>query len=285
MWGRKPPHYIKMSYFEDIAKSGGGSFFDSIFGRAGNWLGDKIFGIPKPKSGTELGQSHLDFMNTAFPGTNPWERLGVGNVTGPVAIADQQTKNQRDLVDKQTSTQTGIATRQLDMQEKLKEKELENQKDIAEIQAKSNQTIAAYEYPEIYEGLTGKTPTHDTNLKIARAKLSHEVKLMDNRSRLAAAQRLTEVKRKILVEYQSKTELSKSEIESAKAALSKWAAAADLGKTISEAIRNVGSVVGLFNLVDEFTNVLDIDADGQVREKTTVKEKRSKFKLPTRRRR
>lgn len=54
--------------------------------------------IDKPKSASELGQDHADYMKKAYPGTNPWEQMqgagqGAGGTQGPTsaALINQQT--------------------------------------------------------------------------------------------------------------------------------------------------------------------------------------------------
>lgn len=67
----------------EIAKGIGG-----FFGQ-----GDKVIGVPtpesapvpKPMSGPESGADYLGFMDQAFPGTSPWERLGASTGSYPGA--------------------------------------------------------------------------------------------------------------------------------------------------------------------------------------------------------
>ncbi len=44
--------------------------------------------------------------DTAFPGTNPWERLGAGNPSGQVSVTDQQTKQKNRDAKLQATVQT-----------------------------------------------------------------------------------------------------------------------------------------------------------------------------------
>lgn len=47
-------------------------------------------------------------MDSAFPGTNPWERLGVGPAAATSIMAERQQKTQRRNVDKQVDTQRSV---------------------------------------------------------------------------------------------------------------------------------------------------------------------------------
>lgn len=86
------------------------------------------FGIPlPPKTGAELGTDAAAYYSTAFPGTNPWERLGAGNPAGAVETSQIAAKQQ----------QRGIEA-QLFMQQR----ELNTRKDVAEKQAKTGRFTA-----------------------------------------------------------------------------------------------------------------------------------------------
>lgn len=77
-------------------------------------IGDKVTGIPTPSDPLSASQQGIDlrsFMDQAYPGTTPWERLGgnTGNF-GSVTGADIQAK----------------------MHERLQSRELRNAREIAE---------------------------------------------------------------------------------------------------------------------------------------------------------
>ena len=61
-----------------------------------------IGGITGGQTGRELGQSAAGYYDAAFPGTNPWERLGAGNPMSSVV----QAKAQRENVKSQLATST-----------------------------------------------------------------------------------------------------------------------------------------------------------------------------------
>lgn len=72
---------------------------------------DKVTGVPTPtedKSGRQHGQEHLDFLDTAFPGTTPWERLGSGASANPVQAAESEKKNAMKLQDREFTQQQRI---------------------------------------------------------------------------------------------------------------------------------------------------------------------------------
>lgn len=77
--------------------------------KIGNAIFGKPDGIPAPMTGTEAGQFRKDYMDTAFPDTTPWERLG-SNSDGAVQQATQMNaKMQERTVDKQLNNQKNIA--------------------------------------------------------------------------------------------------------------------------------------------------------------------------------
>lgn len=82
------------------------------------------FGIPLPgKTGSELGQDASDFFDKAFPGTNPWERLGTGNPAGSVESSQISAKQQQ---------------RALQGQEIMQRRELGTRMQIAQMNAEAS---------------------------------------------------------------------------------------------------------------------------------------------------
>ena len=75
----------------------------------GGWMGMAAQGLstlgqltepdPERRTGAEMGMDAKAYYDAAFPGTNPWERLGAGNPAGQASIADQQVKNQKKIAD------------------------------------------------------------------------------------------------------------------------------------------------------------------------------------------
>lgn len=100
---------------EKIANSVG-----EVIGAVENNQNQKVKGVPTP-SGEEAGQTQLEFMNKAFPGTTPWERLGSGQGYGNVSNAEISARNQRNM-----------QSREIKNQQYINQKTLDNQKEIAE---------------------------------------------------------------------------------------------------------------------------------------------------------
>ncbi|AJK28269.1 putative minor capsid protein [Eel River basin pequenovirus] len=122
----------------------------------------KIAGIPMPgdpRTGADLGKDARAYFDEAFPGTNPWERLGSSYGGGAVEVAKQQTKSQ----------------------EQLQARELRTREKIAKIQARAQTTSAAVAHgPEAVTALdsfsrTGRVGNFNTPTTIAWKKLQPEL--------------------------------------------------------------------------------------------------------------
>lgn len=59
--------------------------------------------------GAERGGEARDYYDQAFPGTNPWERLGAGNPMGQLGAAEIGAKAQKHNVSVQARTQENVA--------------------------------------------------------------------------------------------------------------------------------------------------------------------------------
>ena len=90
----------------------GASVGYNLGGQVGSALGPSssggITGVV-PGSGRASGTEARDYYDEAFPGTNPWERLGAGNPMGQMAAAGLSAETARRNVDKQVGTQQSIA--------------------------------------------------------------------------------------------------------------------------------------------------------------------------------
>ena len=84
-------------------------FFSAIGASLGGRLVDEFLPADDPDSGSKLGQHAKDYYDSAFPGTNPWERLGAGNPSGASSVAHQQQKQKNKELHTQAQTQTNIA--------------------------------------------------------------------------------------------------------------------------------------------------------------------------------
>lgn len=74
----------------------------------------KIAGIPTPGTGAMLGQDAKAYMDKAFPGTNPWERLGASYPGASVDAAQTNVKGQKEMQEKELKTRKDIARIQAD---------------------------------------------------------------------------------------------------------------------------------------------------------------------------
>lgn len=68
--------------------------------------GDSGFAGP---SGADMGKSAKDYFDNAFPGTNPWERLGTSAPAGQVGAAGVAAKTARRNVDRTTGVGLQVA--------------------------------------------------------------------------------------------------------------------------------------------------------------------------------
>ena len=100
------------SFAKGVGGSVGGSIADRVF--------DKILPISTP-SGKELGKTALDYYNTAYPGTNAWERLGAPSPAAAQVGAAASERNTRA----QISAQRALGYAQQDTMRDLKNKDVE----------------------------------------------------------------------------------------------------------------------------------------------------------------
>ena len=120
--------------FKDLLKKGSEKLFgddplgkvgSAILGGAENAIGQKaedfsgkVLGIPSP------GKQARNFMDDAYPGTNPWERLGAQG--GAQGVAAQGQRSERQMQSKLISHQKN-----------LQRQELQTRRDVANVQAKA----------------------------------------------------------------------------------------------------------------------------------------------------
>ena len=98
-------------------------FFSSIGANLGAQLSDRLFPSAGADSGQRLGARANAYYDEAFPGTNPWERLGAGNPSGQTSVANQQIKQRNKDAKLQASVQT---------------QQQRTQKEVAQIQAQAH---------------------------------------------------------------------------------------------------------------------------------------------------
>ena len=92
------------------------AFFQALGASLGGRVADKVFPADSKESGGSLGQGAKDYYDAAFPGTNPWERLGAGNPQGQVDVAHQQAKQKNKELHTAAQTQTNVAKIHADAQ-------------------------------------------------------------------------------------------------------------------------------------------------------------------------
>ena len=85
------------------------AFFQALGASLGGRVADRVFPADSKESGGSLGQGAKDYYDAAFPGTNPWERLGAGNPQGQVEVAHQQQKQKNKELHTASQTQTNVA--------------------------------------------------------------------------------------------------------------------------------------------------------------------------------
>jgi len=78
--------------------------------------GGKVEGIPTP-DGASQGIQQREYMDSAYPGTTPWERLGVGQAGQSVASSaisaqSQQALQKREMINQNVMQMRELAARQ-----------------------------------------------------------------------------------------------------------------------------------------------------------------------------
>lgn len=79
-------------------------------------VSNKITGIPTPAAsptGLQQGQQQLDYMDTAFPGTTPWERLGQSSAMGGIASSAIQAQSALQMQRNQLANENVLQAREL----------------------------------------------------------------------------------------------------------------------------------------------------------------------------
>ena len=94
--------------FQDILTDVRQNVVTSVGDTAGSWIGDLFGPGASEKSGTEIGERMAEMFEAAYPGTNPWERLGATGAGGAMAGSDsaQATRSSADTRLLETMIQT-----------------------------------------------------------------------------------------------------------------------------------------------------------------------------------
>lgn len=176
-----------MEFLKDIGKGIGGSLAD----RAGSWVGDKIFGIPKAKTTAQAAQESLEYMNIAFPGTTPWERLGGGgaNAMSGVQTASAQRVNKRD----ELNNSKELMNQQNRNQLKIVDRQIQGQKEIAaNTVSEARQRRVTVDTPVVAPKIAEIKSKTEVNTKQLR-KMESEINNIDAGTKLQLQKILTEV--------------------------------------------------------------------------------------------
>lgn len=126
----------------------------------------KVRGVPTPHvpTGQELGIQAKDYYDTAFPGTNPWDRLGTSSPTGALGEKGLTAKQQIDMQRKEMALKSSINDKTLLMNYS-----------IAEKQAKSNAISSAVSQgPDAIRAVLGALDGNDPNAYDSSRQVSRE---------------------------------------------------------------------------------------------------------------
>jgi len=141
----------------------------TILGSVGSQLAskgmDKIFGVPTPPTGAEAGQLQKEFMDAAYPGTNPWERLhsGGGGQASPASIAASEQRNSRDLQAREFAQQKSLTA-------------MNNRASVIS----SSAALGPQAMQSALGALKGDSPgDYDTQISLAKQRLAPEIKNLD----------------------------------------------------------------------------------------------------------
>jgi len=143
------------------AASGVGS---AVGGALGGKLTDKITGIPSALSATEQGTQAAEYMNAAYPGTTPWDRLGAGGGGSPSALSASNVERMK-----------------MRQENKMQSRQLSTQAMIADRQNRAHliSTASGYGIPAIKEVLKAydgfRTQPYDTPVQQGREKVPSEI--------------------------------------------------------------------------------------------------------------
>jgi len=136
----------------------------AVGGALGGKLTDKITGIPSALSATEQGLQAAEYMNAAYPGTTPWDRLGAGGGGSPSALSASNVERMK-----------------MRQENKMQSRALSTQALIADRQNRAHliSTASGYGIPGIREVLKAydgsRTTSYDTPSIQAREKLPYEL--------------------------------------------------------------------------------------------------------------
>jgi len=196
-------------------------------GVADELISRKVKGVPTPgvaSGGSENGLDYRSFLDQAFPGTTPWERLGASTPAGAVSAASMNTQNEV----------------------KMQLRELDNRKELAEMNNRASIISAAS--PMGVKAVKSALDSYSGNAFSSSDEYDNFVS--QGRQRLAAelpnikAETRNKIVDSALKVHQARSAKSESEVKSAEAALAKELADARLS---SQQTSNIYAVLYNFN--------------------------------------
>ncbi len=102
-----------------------------------------VGGITGPGGGSQAGTSAREYYDEAFPGTNPWERLGAGNPIGALGSAAINAQTAKRNVDVQTRAQTQNVVTQASAGVRIAQINAASAGNVAGIQGATGRDVAA----------------------------------------------------------------------------------------------------------------------------------------------
>jgi len=80
-------------------------------GFLGNKIADKVTGVPTPqqRTGQDIGQDYKGFLDSAYPGTTPWEQLGANSPMGAIQSSENTSKNAFEMQKRDLQNKTYVA--------------------------------------------------------------------------------------------------------------------------------------------------------------------------------
>lgn len=89
---------------------GTSGFMENAVNKGFDGILSRVFPEPGPMSGAALGTQARNFFDKAYPGTNPWERLGGSGSPAPaIAASRESARAARHVVQKTTDTSKDVA--------------------------------------------------------------------------------------------------------------------------------------------------------------------------------
>lgn len=122
-----------------VGRAVGSYYGGPIGGAVGGAIGDEVkSGLTKPgPTGAEAGKQSRDYLNAAYPGTNPWEQLGTSAPGGAMSISERQQSTQRAVAKNQVGAQTSIAANQVRTAKEISDNVIQKDRDIADIHGRA----------------------------------------------------------------------------------------------------------------------------------------------------